>query len=593
MRGARHPAPTLWLCLSAAATAIFLVLAPSSAAALAPIAPTQFVYYEATSPLQIHCGVDWWTNIVVADYPGGGTPYSISAGRASGGCPGPGWSYFNLNPQRTQMVYSHAGRSWFTDFTTDNWTVRSLTGPFGWSCSNVQWRADGQQFACLVSGGMRGVQVYDAASFAPVGSTIWEPTTGFQRGFHMANDYSLLPDGSGFLAAGWSDEGERCEAAPNSYYYPAGVYRYDAVTGAFSPVLPTVCGMAWENVATPRVSPDGSRFAYTVGVGIRVASTDGSGDRALPVTLNPGESFSAIHHWELDGRGVIVGVRVPDAGWVRPWRERVERVDVVTGRRTIVLDRPGSDILSVTPARLGDSAPPVTTDDAPTGPVNASVDVHLEATDGESGIAATYASVDGGAFQATTTVTISAPADHSGDGAHTLSYYSVDGAGNVEATRSVVIVVDTTSPVINYVGNRGTYTVAEVVDISCTATDGLTGVVWTDCTRVGGPAAGFGLGATTLTASASDAAGNTTTASTTFTVIVTPESLGELVAELLGESNAVNSILASINAIANAPTEAAASGGLTALANKLEGLVAKGLLTAAQAELLLQLAASL
>ena len=88
---------------------------------------------------------------------------------------------------------------------------------------------------------------------------------------------------------------------------------------------------------------------------------------------------------------------------------------------------------------------------------NAAVTVTLTASDepGGSGMtggaAKTEYQLDGGAWVAgtsvtSTSVTVAAPADHSGDGEHTVSYRSTDAAGNVEAARSVSVSIDTEGP---------------------------------------------------------------------------------------------------------------------------------------------------
>jgi len=68
-------------------------------------------------------------------------------------------------------------------------------------------------------------------------------------------------------------------------------------------------------------------------------------------------------------------------------------------------------------------------------PDESSRTVALTATDAGSGVAATYARVDAGEW-----ATVGAPGvEVSGYGAHTVSYYSVDVAGNAEALRSVPV----------------------------------------------------------------------------------------------------------------------------------------------------------
>jgi hypothetical protein len=69
--------------------------------------------------------------------------------------------------------------------------------------------------------------------------------------------------------------------------------------------------------------------------------------------------------------------------------------------------------------------------------------VVLRAADGDqnAGVAATYYKIDGGPF-----VLYTAPFDLS-NGQHTVSYYSVDYAGQQEATKSLSVKVDTTPPV--------------------------------------------------------------------------------------------------------------------------------------------------
>ncbi|HEU0300917.1 MAG TPA: HYR domain-containing protein [Longimicrobium sp.] len=89
---------------------------------------------------------------------------------------------------------------------------------------------------------------------------------------------------------------------------------------------------------------------------------------------------------------------------------------------------------------------------------------------------------------------------------------------------------DHTPPTITFSGNAGTYTVAQSVNITCTATDEVSGVDEnaTSCPGASGPAYTFALGTHTLTATATDLSGNSATAQTSFTVTVDDGSLCEL-----------------------------------------------------------------
>lgn len=92
-----------------------------------------------------------------------------------------------------------------------------------------------------------------------------------------------------------------------------------------------------------------------------------------------------------------------------------------------------------------DKTAPITTDNAPAGWSNKDVAVTLKASDNISGVAATYFTVDGGERQQGTSVTITT------EGKHTISYWSIDRAGNIESPHSTVVQIDKTPPTLNVV----------------------------------------------------------------------------------------------------------------------------------------------
>ena len=103
-------------------------------------------------------------------------------------------------------------------------------------------------------------------------------------------------------------------------------------------------------------------------------------------------------------------------------------------------------------ATTATSAPPVNIDRtapntgiaAPGGWNNQDVNVILEPHDALSGVSATYYILDDGAQQNGTALAIQS------EGVHTLVYWSVDNAGNVEAVHTAEIKIDLTSPTINH-----------------------------------------------------------------------------------------------------------------------------------------------
>src|SRR5215211_2248160 len=112
-----------------------------------------------------------------------------------------------------------------------------------------------------------------------------------------------------------------------------------------------------------------------------------------------------------------------------------------------------SDIETGTPdtTTIFDLTAPVTTNDGDASWHKNGVTVVLTPTDdaGGSGVDKTFYKVDSAAgFAEGSSVEINAPSDHSGDGTHTIHYYSTDKAGNVETTRTGTVKIDTLAPSI-------------------------------------------------------------------------------------------------------------------------------------------------
>ena len=124
------------------------------------------------------------------------------------------------------------------------------------------------------------------------------------------------------------------------------------------------------------------------------------------------------------------------------WQSGVERVFTLAGKRSNTgrvyaveyraTDAAGN-VTGGTCAVQIDNLAPKTTDDSDGLAHAADTTVHLTASDAHSGVAETWYSLDGAPWVEGTDVLVPAPTDHTGDGLHTVVYYSVDAVGNIEA----------------------------------------------------------------------------------------------------------------------------------------------------------------
>jgi hypothetical protein len=155
--------------------------------------------------------------------------------------------------------------------------------------------------------------------------------------------------------------------------------------------------------------------------------------------------------------------------------------------------------------------------------------------------------------------------------------------------------VDTTAPVVTFAGNAATYSVDQSVSISCLASDALSGVASNTCTNVSAPAWSLGLGTHTLSATATDNAGNLGSGSTSFTVTVNATSLCALVHQFSINSGIANSLCVKLDAAASAATRGLVktqANNLRAFINEVAAQSGKAL-TADQATLLTKYASTL
>lgn len=183
-----------------------------------------------------------------------------------------------------------------------------------------------------------------------------------------------------------------------------------------------------------------------------------------------------------------------------------------------------------------------------------------------------------------------------GDG-QSVTGSCTDNAGNTATATFSGIRIDKSAPTVTYSGNAGSYTVDQQVAITCSATDALSGVASSTCAtaNVTVPAYTLGLGSHSYTASATDNAGNTGSATTAFTVQVGYSSLCGLATQFSSSTDVATGLCDKLTAA----SQAAARGQDKAKANILaafDHLVSAQTgkaLTAAQAATLTNLATAL
>ncbi|KGM03885.1 hypothetical protein Q760_07785 [Cellulomonas cellasea DSM 20118] len=275
------------------------------------------------------------------------------------------------------------------------------------------------------------------------------------------------------------------------------------------------------------------------GLGAGVTTTvDVDAAGTYPVTLryaNGPHPFAGPKTVSLHVDGTDLGqVTLPSTGEWSVWSSVTVDVPLQEGGNTVTLRHEDGDDGNVNLDRLrvGEvvaASPPVTTATVSPEPVDgwhtAEPTVTLAAEDAD-GVASTQYRLDDGDW-----LTYEGPFAVPGEGERTVSFRSTDTRGAVEEPSIVVVAVDTVAPQVAFSGNAGSYTVDQRITIGCAATDPEpgSGIASTTCADVQVPAWTYGLGTRTLTASATDVAGNVGEGATEVSVTVTFRSLRSLV----------------------------------------------------------------
>lgn len=154
------------------------------------------------------------------------------------------------------------------------------------------------------------------------------------------------------------------------------------------------------------------------------------------------------------------------------------------------------------------------------------------------------------------------------DGTFSYTCTVTSGAG-LSGSSNLTGKKDGTIPSIAYSGNAGSYTVDQTVVITCSASDVTSGIATSTCANLSQAAYLLGVGSQTLSATAVDNAGNTGSASTTFSVTATYSSTCTMVKRWVSNAGIANSLCVKLEAAARAE----ARGSMTAKAGSVDAFI--------------------
>jgi hypothetical protein len=143
-----------------------------------------------------------------------------------------------------------------------------------------------------------------------------------------------------------------------------------------------------------------------------------------------------------------------------------------------------------------------------------------------------------------------APVTYSGpdNGAASVSGGCTDVAGNT-TTVPATLAYDATAPEITVTSDASTYTILDPVTLTCTATDALSGMASATCADRTAPAYTFNIGGNTVSATATDIAGNVGHGSVAFTVTASANDLSTLTAQFTSDPRVARQLQTMLNGV--------------------------------------------
>ena len=246
---------------------------------------------------------------------------------------------------------------------------------------------------------------------------------------------------------------------------------------------------------------------------VTTSSTDSAWHRgAVTVTLTATDAQSGVDYsrYRVDGSAWQTGTSFVVGG------------DGVHSVQFYSVDNAGNAESTKSAQVKIDGAAPVTTSSTDSAWHRSAVTVTLTATDAQSGVDYTRYRVDGAAWQTGTSFVVS------GDGVHSVQFYSVDNAGNAESTKSAQVKIDTTAPSVTVTTpqNGASYIQGSVVTCDWTCGDTGSGVA-SEATTIDGAGVAEGSRIDTLPfgphvfrLTVTDVAGNQRTVTVDYTIPV-------------------------------------------------------------------------
>lgn len=153
-------------------------------------------------------------------------------------------------------------------------------------------------------------------------------------------------------------------------------------------------------------------------------------------------------------------------------------------------------------------------------------------------VTVTFACDDSGSGVATCTSPVTVAAEGADQ---SVSGTATDNVGHSSSASVDGIDIDLTAPLVSFSGNAGTYGILDTIAITCGANDFLSGIATSTCPTVDAPAWQY-LGTHTLDATATDRAGNTSSTTARFTVVVEADDLATYVQQVVANAGVAGAL---------------------------------------------------